>query len=330
MTIQKFGDPTTALEGSGTFYDGDFFSRSYYYSPIVLQDYYVPPINLVGMSRLPKVNPHHGAMLSFKANMLLKYFDATNPIVSRETLKKLAIDYNTFGNAYINLIKNSNGVTVAARHLPAINTRRKVGNRYCYLKSDNTLIDFEAGEVVHLMDYDAEQQVYGVPYWIGALQSILLGEEARMFPRRFFKNGAVTGNIITTSGLPAADEELLDANFSGTKGAGNWSSMHLGFASGDIDKLIKVIPMSNEGAKIDFTKFMAATATDILEAWRVRPELAGMMPENTGGTGDLSKIMDLYYEFEVLPYQQEFELINKFLPEFAKISFFKQIVTPVL
>lgn len=330
MAIKKFGDPASALEGSGTFYDGEFFSRSYYYSPVVLQDYYVPPVNLVGLSRLPKVNPHHGAMVSFKANMLLKYFDASNQIISRQTLKKLAIDYNTFGNAYLNVIKNNNGVTVAARHLPAINTRRKPGNTYCYLKPDNTLLDFSVGEVVHLMDYDAEQQIYGVPYWIGALQSILLGEEARMFPRRFFKNGAVTGNIITTSGLPAEDEELLDENFSGTKGTGNWSSMHLGFASGDIDKLIKVIPMSNEGAKIDFTKFMAATATDILEAWRVRPELAGMMPENTGGTGDLLKIMDLYYEFEVLPYLQDFELINDFLPNFAKISFIDPRIAPTL
>ena len=332
MTINTFGSPHTALDGSGIFFnDDDFFNRNYLNSQLTLQEYYIPPISMTGLSRLPKVNPHHGAMVSFKANMLLKYFDASNSIISRETFKRLAIDYNTFGNAYLNVIKNVNGVTVAVRHLPAINTRRKAGNIYTYLKPDNTLIDFAVGEIVHLMDYDAEQQIYGIPYWIGSLQSILLGEEARMFPRKYFKNGAVTGNIIVTAGLGSDEEGVLDDTFSGAKGDGNWKTMHIGFKNGtDVEKMLKVIALSNEGAKIDFTKFMSASATDILEAWRVRPELAGMMPENTGGTGDLSKIMDLYYQFEVIPYQQEFEIINRFLPDFAKIKFITPIVMPVL
>jgi PBSX family phage portal protein len=307
-----FGEPRSAVNAHELIdYLGVFLSP---------HDYYSPPISLRGLLQLMRANPHHGALPSFKANLLCKYME-DNRAISRRDLKQAGIDYCAMGNAYFQAITNGFGQVIQVKHLPAVSMRVKADGHYCMLLQDGKRLDFKEGEVIHLKDYEPSQQVYGVPYWFGAVQSILLGEDARLFQRRFFLNGAHMGNLFATSGLTPKEEKTLKEKLESSKGIGNFRSAHVGMPTGDVDKVIKVIPIGEFGNKVEITKYANLSASDVLEAWRIRPELAGMMPEGTGSSGDLGKIMELNYEYEVIPFQQDFQEINAYLPARLQLKF---------
>ena len=307
-----FGLPKSAVDANSiTDYLGLFLTE---------QEYYVPPVSMKGLIQLMKANPHHGTLPSFKANLLVKYLEET-VVISRAELKRAGIDYGATGNCYFQAITNGAGQIIRLKHLPAVVMRAKPDGRYCMILKDGKLLDFADGEVIHLMDYDPMQQIYGIPYWFGAVQSILMGEDARLLPRRFFLNGLHAGNLIVTSGLLPSEEAFLKQKLASTHGIGNFRSSHIGLPTGDVDKVLKIIPIGEIGNKIEFTKFANQSASDILEAWRIRPELAGMMPENISGSGDLAKIMELNYEYEIIPFQQEFQQINDYLPARYHLKF---------
>ena len=314
-----FGLPKSAVDANNiTDYLGVFLTE---------QEYYVPPVSMKGLIQLMKANPHHGTLPSFKANLLVKYF-LENAALPRQELKKAAIDYSSQGNCYFQKITNSLGQVIQLKHLPSVVMRVKPDGQYCMLLKDGKLLDFAEGEVIHLMDYDPMQQVYGIPYWFGAVQSILMGEDARLLPRRFFLNGLHAGNLIVTSGLLPSEEAFLKEKLASTKGIGNFRSSHIGLPTGDVDKVFKVIPIGEIGNKIEFTKFANQSASDILEAWRIRPELAGMMPENISGSGDLLKIMELNHENEIVPFQQEFQQMNVHLQPRYHLKFKERETKP--
>lgn len=287
-------------------------------------DYYQPPVSLHGLTQLLKANHHHGTLPSFKANLFLKQY-IPNKLVNYDTLLKVAIDYNTMGNGYIQLLFNRLGVVVGTKHLPALNMRVAVEGGYYYLNNRNGVnekIYLKADAVIHIADYEPTQSIYGVPYWIGVIHSILLGEDARLVPRRFLSNGAHLGNLFLTAGLSEDDEEVVFETLGSSKGVGNGRSQYISLPKGDLDKAFKVIPIGEIGNLSEFKRLAELSASDILEAWRIRPELAGMMPENVGGSGDLFKIMVLNHEYEVEPMQTRWSnAINEHLPQSKHLSF---------
>lgn len=286
---------------------------------------YLPPISMTGFTQLLRANHHHGTMPSFKANLLLKEL-VNNPLLPRAVLYPAAVDFNATGNAYLQLIRNKAGIVIGVKHLPAVNMRVGVDGRYCYqmrtLRHDSD-IWFEADQVVHLKDYDVNQNIYGVPYWVGVIQSVLLGEDTRLVPRRWMANGAHLGNLFVTSGMTTNDENALRESLKQTTGVGNYRSMVIGLpAKGKVDEMFKVIPIGQIGNLSEFTRLANMCASDILEAWRIRPELAGMMPETPGGSGDLDKIKFLYWELEIVPLQQVWAAAcNPHLPARYQLKF---------
>ena len=112
----------------------------------------------------------------------------------------VATDYTVFANAYLLLSRNWLGETVRMRHLPAINMRRmKEPDRYGLLLPSGQFHEFGPGEVLHLKNYDVSQTIYGLPGYLGAIQSMLLNEDATLFRRRYYKSGAHVGYIFYSS-----------------------------------------------------------------------------------------------------------------------------------
>ncbi|MGG6966519.1 UNVERIFIED_CONTAM: phage portal protein, partial [Pseudomonas aeruginosa] len=82
-------------------------------------------------------------------------------------------------------------------------------------------------EVLHLKEYDVEQNIYGIPDYLGGLQSLLLNEAATLFRRRYYSNGAHAGYVFYTNdeNLSEEDEENLKQQIAASKGVGNFRSM---------------------------------------------------------------------------------------------------------
>ncbi len=262
-----------------------------------------------------RANAHHGAIPKFKRNLLLREFIASAGC-STETMGRAGLDYMVFGEAYFYNDTNAFGQVLELQHLPAINMRVKVDGGFVMLLPDNKEMEFEAHEISHVLDYDVEQNIYGIPDYLGGLQALLLNEAATLFRRRYYSNGAHAGYIFYTNDpdLTEEDEDELRAQISASKGVGNFRSMFVNIPNGK-ENAIQIIPVGDFQAKDELEKVKNITRNDVIAAWRMNPALAGIIPENTGGFGDIEKIDRVYTSNEIRPICQLFNQLNDRLRE---------------
>ncbi|SDQ54777.1 phage portal protein, PBSX family [Pseudomonas sp. UC 17F4] len=314
-----FGEPEQVLSGNIGEYVGVFPSDD--------GEIYKPPVSRTGLAKLLRANAHHGAIPKFKRNLLLREFVASEGC-SAQTMGRAGLDYMVFGEAYFYRKANAFGQVLELEHLPAINMRVKVDGGFRLLLPDNKFMDFNQDEIEHVMDYDVEQNIYGIPDYLGGLQALLLNEAATLFRRRYYANGAHAGYIFYTNDpdLTEEDEDELRAQISASKGVGNFRSMFVNIPGGKEDA-IKIIPVGDFQAKDELEKVKNITRNDIIAAWRMNPALAGIIPENSGGFGDIEKIDRVYTSNEIGPICQLFNQVNETLRQDRQITW-RELHTP--
>lgn len=281
---------------------------------------YTPPVSRQGLAKLLRANAHHGAIPGFKRNLLLREFIASDGC-SVQTMSRAGLDFMVFGEAYFLRNRNAFGQVLQMEHLPTINMRVRVGGGFVMLLPDGKKVEFEEDEVEHVMNYDVEQNIYGVPDYLGGMQALLLNEAATLFRRRYYSNGAHAGYIFYTNdpNLSEKDEESLRDQISASKGVGNFRSMFVNIPGG-AEKAIQIIPVGDFQAKDELEKVKNITRNDVIAAWRMNPALAGIIPENSAGFGDIEKIDRVYTSNEIRPICQLFNQVNDSLREDRRIS----------
>ena len=102
---------------------------------------------------------------------------------------------------YLRLHRNGYGEVVRSSHLPAINMRRlKEPGRYGLILENGQIHSFEEGEVFHFKNYDVAQTIYGKPRYLGAIQSMLLNEDATLFAAGITKTARTWAMCSTPAG----------------------------------------------------------------------------------------------------------------------------------
>jgi len=259
---------------------------------------------------LLRANAHHGTIPRFKRNLLLRdYLPSAG--CSAQTMGRAALDFMVFGEAYFQRLRNVIGQVLVLEHLPALNMRRKVGGGFVMLLPGGKQLHFEEGEIEHVMDYDVEQNIYGVPDYLGGMHALLLNESATLFRRRYYNNGAHAGFVFYTNdpNLTEEDERALKTQIGASKGVGNFRSLFVNIPNGS-DKAIQIIPVGDIATKDEFERIKNITRNDVIAAWRMNPALAGVMPENAAGFGDIEKIDRVYTNNEIRPISQLFLQVN--------------------
>ena len=310
----RFGDPETVLTNSLGEYLGIFIDPH--------GDFYTPPISQGGLVKLLRANGHHGTIPYFKRNMLCRWYKP-NDTLSRADAGKAAFDLEVFGHCYLKIVENTFGQPWWLQHLPALNMRRmKEQDRYCLLRPGKDPLPFEPGEVVQIKEYDPFQSIYGSPQYIGGIQSVLLNEDATLFRRKYFNNGAHMGYVFYTADadFDEEEEEAIKDAVRNSKGVGNFRSMFLNIPGGKPDS-VKIIPVGDVATKDEFERIKNISRSDVLAMWRINGALAGILPETPGGFGDLDKITRNNFENEVVPRQQDFLQLNAYLPRQRHIGF---------
>lgn len=312
----SFGDPESVLSMNPADYMGVFAGPG---------EYYEPPVSLRGLGKILHANGYHGAIPPFRRNRLLQYYES-NDVLSDEDLGNASVEYDVFGNCYLQKIYNRFNQVIAFKHLPALMMRKmKKADTYCQLRSNgNDPIEFKPGEVVHLKEYDVNQSIYGIPQYYGGINAVLLGEEATLFRRKYYVNGAHMGYILYTSdsSLDAKDEEAIKKAVSESKGVGNFRSMYLNIPKGNKDS-VQLIRVGDIATKDEYDRIKSITRAEILAMWRIQASLAGVMPDNPGGFGDIEKIAKVYFQYETVPMQDNFLQLNKHLAPGYKLKFGK-------
>ena len=176
--------------------------------------------------------------------------------------------------------------------------------------------DFAPGSVFHLIEPDVNQEIYGVPEWLPAIQSALLNEAATKFRLRYYNNGSHAGYImyLTDANINEQDIELLEEQLRLSKGPGNFRNLLMYAPNGKPDG-IKLLPISEVAAKDEFFNIKAVSRDDQLAACRVPPNLIGIVPTNTSGFGNITDAARVFARNEVQPLQERFREINQWLGE---------------
>ena len=287
--------------------------------------WWTPPVPPEALARAFRVGPHHESALRLKVKLLASMFEPTR-LMSLAVFKALALDYGVFGNTYPNLVR---ALTGRAHHIEAPlakfvrrgvepGTFFQVGAYEGWAAGAQAEHAFEPGSVFQLAEPDINQDIYGLPEYLSALQSAFLNESATIFRRRYYENGSHAGFFLYLTDATKSDEDVdaIRQALRDAKGPGNFKNVFIHAPGGKSDGL-KLVPISEVTAKDEFLGVKGASRDDVLAAHRVPPQLLGIVPANAGGFGDVAKATDVFVRNEIEPLKGVFLAINDWAGEEA-------------
>lgn len=276
--------------------------------------YYQTPLPMEVLSRAGHVTSHHSSAFRVKINQMLRDF-IPHPLLDRATFEGLALDFLVLGNCYPERVDNIAGRPMRLKRSLARYVRRGVEpDRFLFLTGFQREHWFRPGSVMQLAQPWLDQEIYGVPEYLSALQSAFLNEGATLFRRRYYINGAHAGFILYVGegGLSEVDADTIRKSIKDTKGVGNFRSIFLHLPNGKKDS-IQILHPGEAAAKDEFVGIKNTTRDDILAAHRVPPQLLGVIPQTAGGFGDVEKAEAVFHRAEIVPLEMRFLAINDWL-----------------
>lgn len=311
VTIEafSFGDDVSVIDGRSLwgYFDGLWRNA----------DWYEPPVPFLGLAKSFRMSAHHESAIRLKVNLLRKHFIPSR-WVDGDTHDRLALDFLQMGNFFAEQVPNLGGRLLRYRHSPALYTRVGVeAGHYFWTRpgdfgsSPYGAHEFKTGAICHVQEPDVEQEIYGLPGWLAALQSGLLNENATLFRRRYYLNGAHAGFVfyLNEPTVSEKDANAIRDKLKAAKGVGNFKNLFIHAPSGKKDG-VQIIPIAEVAAKDEFAGIKNITRDDILASHRTPPQLLGIVPQNNGGFGDIRSANDAFFLNEIEPIQAKMLQLN--------------------
>jgi len=277
--------------------------------------YYEPPISFDGLAKTFRASVHHSSPILLKRNLLVRSFIPHKKLTTLE-FSKHTMDFLVLGNSYFEAIPNRLGSV--ARYEAPLGKYVRVGRNvdtFFYVTTFRDEFEFK-NKIYHLMDPDINQDIYGMPEYIPALQSAWLNEESTLFRRRYYKNGSHAGFILymTDAAQKQEDVDALRDALKNAKGPGNFRNLFMYAPNGKKDG-IQLIPVSEVAAKDEFFNIKNITRDDQLAMHRTPAQLVGIIPSNTGGFGDVEKAFAVFNLAEIDALQTKLLQFNEWAGE---------------
>lgn len=303
----EFGEPESVL--NGTLND---YAETY-----LIDGRYEPPVSLPGLAKSFRANGMHSSAIYAKRNILSLAIELSeNGKLSKNDLNKFLLDFGVFGNAYLQVIRNPFNQILKFKHLPALYMRRREEPDCFSYVTWNQTIDYKEGAVFHFSEYDPTQEIYGIPEYFATLSSIWLNEDATLFRRKYYKNGAHSGFLLYMNN-PKLDQDMeneIKTVLNSTKGLGNFKNMFINGRGTDKEKP-ELIPVGQINAKDEFASMKNVTTADILSAHRIPIELMSVVRENLKSGGDLNKVDRIFNKNEIQSLVERLMVLNEFAGE---------------
>lgn len=300
-----FGDPVPVLDGREVFDYLECWLNGRWYEP---------PLSLEGLAKSTRASVYLQSGLAFKRNMLARTF-IPHKLLSRSAFEQFALDWLWCGNGYLEKRRNMLGQALSLQ--PALAKYMRVGAEpgvYFQVRGWRDEHEFERDTICHLREADINQEIYGLPDWLAALQSALLNESATLFRRKYYQNGSHAGFILymTDAAQNEADIAGLRKALRDSKGPGNFRNLFM-YAPGGKKDGIQLLPVSEVAAKDEFSSIKNISRDDLLAALRIPPQLMGIVPQNAGGFGSLREAAEVWAINELEPIQARLTQVNEWL-----------------
>jgi PBSX family phage portal protein len=273
--------------------------------------YWEPPIDRDLLAGLTRRNAQHGGIVYARAKMAAARYESGG--MTSEQMEAAFLNLVQFGDVALLKIRNGFKQVLRLFPLPSYRTRVAADGGAVVLQRENQVKRYKAKDIIWIKSYDVVQQVYGCPDYLGAMQAALLNEDATLFRRKYFLNGAHMGFIMyaTDPNLDPDVEDDIKAKIQDSKGVGNFKSLFVNIPNGK-EKGLQIIPVGNFESKDEFMNVKNVSAQDVLNAHRFPPGLSGIIPVNTSGLGDPEKTDKVYFKNETKP------MIKKFIDAIAR------------
>jgi len=242
-----------------------------------------------------------GAKFVCSDENLQKFVDDVNADheTLRDVYKKLADDYYTFGNAYMECVLYDGGVNMY--HLDATTVRMSKSKKEVYVNPDwcrywnndekiHRLPIYprvaHSKFVIHFKDYEPTFRFYGLPDYVAALEHIAVDYEIGKWNHTKFLNGFQPSAIVEINGDMGEEEAQKMVREAQKKfvGEGNNGKILFIVKNGDSSPAnVQIIKDDQEGSWLDLQKI---TDQNIITAHRWQPSLSGIVSSgkmnNTG------------------------------------------------
>ena len=217
----------------------------------------------------------------------------------RMIFKKLASDYYTFGNCYLEGVLYDGGMNLY--HIDATTVRMSKNKKEAYVHPDWAKYNTMKGDlniipiypevrdnrfILQFKDYEPTFSFYGLPDYVAALEHIAVDYEIGKWNHTKFKNGFQPSAIVEISGDMGEEEakKLVDQAQKKFVGAGNNGKILFLVKNGDTSPAnVSIIKDDQEGSWIDLQRI---TDQNIVTAHRWQPSLSGLVSSgkmnNTG------------------------------------------------
>ena len=243
---------------------------NYDYNELFYNDsegYWEPPLDRGGLNKLTRANAYHGSILNARCLMIAGRYQGGG--MEEHHVHAAINDFLQFGDVAIIKIRNGFKQVIALHPMPAMHTRKDKKGNFILLGRDGEQKKYKKNDVIFVPRYDSVQQVYGIPDYLGCVQSALLSSDATTFRRRYYKNGLHMGFIFYASdpNLGKEDEAELKEKMASSRGVGNFRSMFVNIPNGK-EKGIQLIPVGDIATKDEFEKIKNITAQEILTGHR--------------------------------------------------------------
>lgn len=302
----SFGDAVPMLDKSEI--------MNYLFSNVIHNRWYSPPISWSGLSKSLRSSVHHESAIAAKVNVLASILEIK--MMSHVDKVRLLQDFFVFGNAYIRKIENRYGDVIRLEVPLAKYVRKGVDDNSFWYVREGILEEYEfaKGDIFHLFEPDINQDIYGLPRYLSALQSAWLNESATLFRRKYYLNGAHAGFVFYMSESAASQDDIknLREQLGKAKGVGNFKNLFMHVPNGKKDG-IQIIPIADVAAKDEFFNIKNVSRDDVLAAHRVPPQLMSIVPNNTGGFGNTKEAAEVFFFVEIETLKSYFEQINDWL-----------------
>ena len=220
-------------------------------------------------------------------------------------LIELALDLETYGNAFLERVRDKRGRLQALRRLPAWSVHRLASGGFRQRLWDGQAeqkTDFPPEHILWVRQPTAQPGWYGLPDWAAAGSVIELLDAITRYNTRFFAHNAVPDHVVKHVGgsLSDAQKEAIKSFFH-TEFKGLSNARKTLFVSLPEGQTLEIQPVAqpNDGKFIDLFK----TAREVLPAAHgVPPRLLGIAtPGALGGLSEAREQMHMFETFTLSP-----------------------------